>query len=210
MADPIATPADPAATPTTPVDPAATPVDPAATPVDPAAATTTDPALANKDGETAGAPETYTDFNLPDGMEMDKAAMEAFLPVAKDLNLTQEQSQKLVDLQTKQVAAQAEAQQVAWDATNDEWRDETKSDANFGGANLQANLASSNVFLNKFSTPELRTMLDETGIGNRLPFLQMCAAAGKAMGDDNLNSGPTLGQSKTVEQLFYDNPTSHR
>src|SRR5262245_55633150 len=44
------------------------------------------------------APEKYADFKIPDGMAVDAKALEAFTPALRELNLTQDQAQKLVDV----------------------------------------------------------------------------------------------------------------
>ncbi|HET9131900.1 MAG TPA: hypothetical protein VFO86_13180, partial [Terriglobia bacterium] len=45
-----------------------------------------------------GAPEKYADFTLPEGFKFDDKTLEAATAVFKDLNLSQEGAQKLVDL----------------------------------------------------------------------------------------------------------------
>ena len=46
--------------------------------------------------EADGAPEKY-EFQMPEGVEMDQAAMDLFDPVLKELDLPTEKAQKLVD-----------------------------------------------------------------------------------------------------------------
>ena len=205
---PVVAPATPA--PAAPVvdpnaPPAAAPVvDPAA----PAAPGTPDPGKdGTADDPVTGAPETYETFSLPEGMEMNTAQLEVFLPLAKDLNLTQEQAQKLVSLDAAQKVAAAQAQQQATDDMLDGWRDETKADETLGGANLPQTLAHVNTFLNKFGTPELRQFLDESGAGNRLDVIRLFANAGKAMGEDGVTGrgGLVAPAAKTHAQLLYPN-----
>jgi len=62
-------------------------------------------------------PEAYSDYTLPEGFAIDKAETEKFNGLAKDLGLSQEKAQKLVDYYagTVQGAQQAQAQQAqAW------------------------------------------------------------------------------------------------
>ena len=159
--------------------------------------------------EKAGAPEAYTDFTLPEGMELDTVAMEAAVPIFKELNLTQDQAQKLVALQTAQLTATAEAQQAQWEKTNDDWREEAKGDPEFGKANLQASLGHVKTFLDKFATTEFRQMLDDTGMGNRLEVLRMFATVGKAMGEDTVKTGlANITGKKPAHELLYGGTTS--
>lgn len=153
-----------------------------------------------------GAPEAYGDFKLADGVELDTVAMEAALPIFKELGLTQDQAQKLVGLQTAQVQARAEAQQDQWEKTNDDWAQETKADPEFGGPNLSGSLAHVKTFLDKFASSEFRTMLDDTGMGNRLETLRLFASVGKAMSEDKITTGLTVGGSQTsvAQRMFPD------
>src|SRR5882757_2958287 len=53
------------------------------------------------------APDAYTDFKLPEGYKLEPTVLAEVTPIFKDLNLTQDQAQKLVDAHTKMVAADA-------------------------------------------------------------------------------------------------------
>lgn len=154
--------------------------------------------------EKTGAPEVYEDFTLPEGMELDKAAMELFVPLAKEFDLSQEQAQKLIDFDTKRDAARAEAQQAQWDTQNDTWRDEAKADSEFGGANLQASLANVKRVMDKFADDQVRDIIEDSGVGNRLPMLRMLDKIGKAMGEDKITTGlaNTAGKKSTAELLY--------
>ena len=158
--------------------------------------------------KAAEVPETYENFTLPEGMELDKAAMEAAIPVFKELGLTQDQAQKLVGLQTAQLTAAAEAQEAAWTKQNDEWRDASKADPEFGGAKLQENLSHVSRFMDGFGSDAVRTMLEETGLGNRIEMLQMFASVGKAMGEDTIKTGGAPNADRNdVGKLLYGGTT---
>ncbi len=53
--------------------------------------------------EHAGPPEEYESFKMPEGLIIDQTMLDKFLPIARELNLTQVQAQKLVDLYSEQV-----------------------------------------------------------------------------------------------------------
>ncbi len=159
------------------------------------------------DEANAGAPETYEDFTMPEGMEVDKVAIEAFLPIAKELNLTQDQAQKLVSLQTAQVNAAAEAQNTAWTKTVDDWHDATVNDPTIGGANLAASLTASTKFLDKFASPELRALLDTSGMGNHVEFIRLFKAAGEAMSEDGITSGSANPNKPGLAERLYGKTT---
>lgn len=56
-----------------------------------------------KEQKQEGAPEKY-EFKAGEGVELDAEALKDFEPVARDLNLTNEQAQKLVDAYPKILA----------------------------------------------------------------------------------------------------------
>ena len=161
-----------------------------------------------KDGKTdkgEGAPEKYTDFTLPDGVELDKAALETFLPLAKEFNLSQANAQRLIDLQTKMAVEANKAQQVAWDGIQTKWRDDTKADKEIGGSNLDANVVYAKTFLKTFGTPELMAALDATGVGNHPEFIRAFVRAGKAISEDKLHFGGGVGGAKTAAEILFPN-----
>ncbi len=77
----------------------------------------------------AKAPDAYTDFKAPDGYTLSKDALDAALPVFKELGLTQDQAQKLVDIQIQRDLAAAKAPQSAYETLRTDWQAKTKSDS---------------------------------------------------------------------------------
>lgn len=69
-----------------------------------------DPADKSAEDKPQGAPERY-EFTAPEGSELDAAVTDAFAGVAKELNLTQEAAQKVVDKMAP-LMAQRQAEQV--------------------------------------------------------------------------------------------------
>src|SRR5258708_1480300 len=84
----------------------------------------------NKDVKTeapAGAPETYADFKVPDGFQLDPAVAKEAGTLFKGLNLSQDQAQSLIDFHTSKTQAAAEAPFKLWADTQKEWTDTVKS-----------------------------------------------------------------------------------
>lgn len=79
-----------------------------------------------KKPETPVVPEKY-EFKAPEGMELDAKAVEAFSPVAKELGLTQEAAQKIVDLYAAQVKGQSDAALKSTMEMRANWRKEVLS-----------------------------------------------------------------------------------
>ena len=153
-----------------------------------------------------GAPTEYADFTVPEGMEVDDSALEAFLPLAKELNLTQEKAQKVVDLQSAFVQKNMEAQQEAWAKTQEDWRAAVKADTEVGGDAMDEKVALAKKALDKVGTPELRALLDATGTGNNLEFIRFFARVGGIIGDDTMDFGGASSEGPTdaAKILFPD------
>jgi hypothetical protein len=124
-----------------------------------------------------GAPEKY-EFTLPEGIQLDDQGTAAFSEIAKELNLSQDAAQKVLDKMGPVIAgrhaetlAQAKAQ----------WVEGAKSDKEFGGDQLGENLAIAKKGLDTFGTPELRTLLNESGLGNHPEIIRAFFRAGKAI-----------------------------
>lgn len=151
-------------------------------------------------GQDDGKPDAPTgeyQFQAPEGMELDTAAVEAFTPVAQELGLNQEQAQKLVDLYATRVQENQTEQSEAWARQLDQWVDDLKNDPEIGGRNFDSSLRDAGRAMDKFATPELRSFLDESGLGNHPELVKLMAKIGKEVGEDNLISPP--GSSGTQQ-----------
>ena len=154
---------------------------------------TEEPEKTETDGETdgevkEGAPEEL-EFTLPDGMEVNEPLMAEFTELAKELGVTQEVGQKLIDLQTKYEQKRHDEGQQAWTDMQAGWVSNAKSDKEFGGTEMAANLAVAKKTIDQFGTPELKEMLDFTGAGNHPEIIRLFYRVGKALSDDNLVMG---------------------
>lgn len=82
---------------------------------------------------SAGAPESYSDFSVPEGATLDKSAIERATPIFKELGLTQDQAQKLVDLYPTLTENVVKANNDAYVAMRESWVSELKADKEIGG-----------------------------------------------------------------------------
>lgn len=153
-------------------------------------------AVEPKQDEAPAAPESYS-FTAPEGQEYDSGVIEAFSSVAKELNLTQDAASKILETVAPVMAAR-HAELVENQKT--EWMNASKADKEFGGDRLNENLAVAAKALDMFGTPELKTLLNESGLGNHPEIIRAFLRAGKAVSDDsivNAGSGNTA-QSKSL------------
>jgi hypothetical protein len=135
------------------------------------------------DAATKPADVNY-EFTVPEGVKLDGEALNELKTTAKEFGLTQEQAQKIANLGAKQaqgfVAQLADAQkaQVA------EWSNATTADKEIGGDKLNENLAVAKKALDTFGSPELKTLLNQSGLGNHPEIIRAFYKAGMAISED--------------------------
>ncbi|CAB4131906.1 putative protease [uncultured Caudovirales phage] len=157
------------------------------------APTTTDAGDAQKtEGEQestsdkpTGAPEKY-EFTVPDGVNLDEAGLASFSEFAKELDMPQEAAQKMLE---KMGPAWQQRQADAISAVQNQWKEASTSDKEFGGEKLNENLAVAKKALDTFGTPELSKLLRESGIGNHPEIIRAFYRAGKAISEDSFVAG---------------------
>lgn len=148
------------------------------------------------------APEKYEPFALPEGMKLDEAASTEFTTLAKELDLTQEQAQKAVTLQTAIMQRYQKEQTEAYAKQISDWGDSAKTDKEYGGDKFDASITSARLALSKFGSPELRQLL-EGGIGNHPEVIRFMVRVGQAMGEDTLHNAQSSGTTKSAEEVLY-------
>jgi hypothetical protein len=158
---------------------------------------------ADDKGEKVGAPEKYEDFTVPEGIEQDPVAMEQFGEVAKDLNLSQDQAQKLVDLYTKTTTDYSNDAWKTWETVQDDWKGQARNDKEIGGTEFDASIGHAKAFIQQFGGSGLKEALDITGAGNNPEIIRAFARAGKALADDSFHTGTQGGPAKSAEDVLY-------
>lgn len=148
----------------------------------------------------AAAPEKY-EFKAPEGMEYDPAILDSFSGAAREANLTQEAAQKLIDKMAPAIAAR-QADQVQ--AIHKEWQEASTADKEFGGEKLAENLGVARKALDAFGTPDLRKLLEETGLGNHPEVIRFLFKTGKAISEDKFVGGRGRGGDKDVLSVLYN------
>jgi hypothetical protein len=156
----------------------------------------------DKEQKPEGAPEKY-EFKPAEGQELDTSALEQFEPIAREMNLTNEQAQKMVDLYGTKIMPMVQQQQVeAWQKTTEQWAADVKADKEIGGDKLTGNLSAAQRALAQFGTPELKEYLEGTGLGNHPELVKAFVKIGKAMSEDGMVTGKESGQRSAAEVLY--------
>ena len=162
-----------------------------------------------KDGEEApppkAAPEKY-ELVAPEGVKLDSDVLGEFEGLARELDLTQEAAQKVTDIGAKLAQKWSTQQAELIQTAAAEWATASRTDPEFGGDKLTENLAVGEKALETFGTPELRTLLKDSRLGNHPEVIRFMVKAGKAISEDRMvtgGAGPKGEQS--MAQRMYPN-----
>tara|TARA_Y100001938_G_scaffold93329_1_gene127955 strand:- start:557 stop:1183 length:627 start_codon:yes stop_codon:yes gene_type:complete len=151
-----------------------------------------------------GAPESY-EFQAIEGSDLavDSAPVQAFSEVAKDLNLTQEQAQSVLDKVAPALAQQNE------DYINDlrtQWVEQVELDSEIGGDNLQENLGKAIRVLDTYGTPEFKKLLGQTGLGDNPEMIRFLVRTHQDIGEDRFLTGSQSDKEQPFSARdFYNN-----
>lgn len=139
----------------------------------------------NSDTETEekpSAPTEYDEFKALDGLVYDAESATEFKEVAKDLGLSQEQAQKLVDLYGKNVLAQQEQQQ----AQANEWFNESTK------MYKQSEIDLASKTIGRFADQETIDLLGQTGLGNHPKMIALFKNIGEQISEGkHVDAGAT-------------------
>lgn len=156
----------------------------------------------DKDKKPDGAPEKY-EFKPAEGQELDETALKEFEPIARELNLNQEQAQKFVDLYASKIVPQLQQQQVEqWTKQTEQWAVDAKADKEIGGDNMTVNVGLAQKAFDQFGSPELKEYLNTTGLGNHPEIIRAFMKVGKAMSEDSMVMTNDSGQRSAAEVLY--------
>lgn len=144
-------------------------------------------------------PESY-ELKMPDGVQLDSAAAEEFTAIAKELKLDQAAAQKLADIGAKMATRQAEAHAQLVET----WTAQVKADKEIGGDKLDENLGIARKAIDTFGSPELKALLNSTGMGNHPEVVKLAFKVGKAISEDRFVTGSPKGNASNdpAKKLF--------
>ena len=159
-------------------------------------------AAAKAELDAKGAPEKYEEFKTPENTKLDPAVLETFSTKARELNLSQEKAQALLDWYAKEIVPNTVAQQQEqWTNTLNGWKESAKTDKEFGGDKFDANIALAQRALNTFATPELGKYVVDSGLGNHPEFIRLMVRVGQSMSEDKFIKQSTPAASGEKSEL---------
>lgn len=152
----------------------------------------------------AVAPESYEEFKLADGVEIGKDNLDKFHALAKDGNLSQEAAQGLMDLMSDHTTASAEATAKVLSDEVSGWLKDSMADGEFGGALYKENVDIALKGIDEVGTPELKQMLNTTGLGNHPEIIRAFYRVGKMVSEGNITEGGKAQGGATEPKSFGD------
>lgn len=146
------------------------------------------------------APEAY-DFtgSLPEGYSLDETTAQGFGNVCREMNLTNEQANTMAKFGFDFIGQIQAAQEAQALQQSKDWATQTRTEL---GANFEktVSLAGAGIERLEREIPELRSILNENGLGNRLPIVKLFARIGEMVSEDQ---GGTLSNRSNMEATGY-------
>jgi hypothetical protein len=128
-------------------------------------------------------PEEYADFTFPEGIEIDKAQLDAAKAQFKEAGYTQEQAQKAIDLYIKSM----QEQQELFLQERKNWVNEIKADKEFGGDKFDATVKGAQLALRKFDADgKMVELLETSGFGDHPGVIKFLARIHAALSEDKV------------------------
>lgn len=149
-------------------------------------------------------PDKY-EFKTPDGATLDADATGELEGIAKELGLSQDEAQKVADIGAKMALKWETRQADAVQAASAEWAAAATSDKEYGGDKLTESLGTAKRALDAFGTPELRTLLEGSRLGNHPEVIRFMVRAGKAISEDRMvtgGAGPATASQSVAKSLY--------
>lgn len=137
-------------------------------------------------------------FVFPEGAQVDMGVAKEYAELAKSLGLTQEQAQGQIGFYQK-----AQEQMVA--KVSEQWAQQSKADKEFGGDKFDENLAIASKAIDAFATPELKGLLNSTGLGNNPDMIRAFYRAGLLLKEDSVVPGEVATSTPNDPKLLYPN-----
>lgn len=163
-----------------------------------------------------GAPETYGAFAVPEGYTLDTEVATEAGKIFKEMNLTQDQAQKLVDFYVGKTTESANEPYKVWNDMQEKWVREVKADPVLGPRLNEVKTTISRA-IDGLGDPKLaqefRAAMDYTGAGNNPAFIKAFWKLSSMVTEGRHVSGngpspaaqPNGGRPATAAKAMYPN-----
>jgi hypothetical protein len=162
----------------------------------------------------AGAPEAYAAFKVPDGFSLDEKVLTEASATFKELGLTQDAAQKLVDMHIRQAQEAAEQPYKAYTEMREGWRKSVLADPIVGnGADLKPEVKQTiarmyDVVGDTKLVTEFKEAMDMTGVGDHPAFVKLLYSLAQRAteGRPVAGTGPTPASQAAPGAAVRPNP----
>lgn len=159
-----------------------------------------------KNSAKSEAPEKY-EFKHPEGKEIDSSFLTAFETTARDLDLSQEKAQKLID-SIIPAADAAFNQKLQEDIKNfvTQCEDDLKADKELGGANLTKTMSTAKKGLEWIAkdNPEIKQVLRASNLDHHKSLVKLFYTIGKTvLPDDQYVKGQTATKPQSLGEILF-------
>lgn len=149
-------------------------------------------------------PEEYEDFTLKEGVSINEETLGKFKGVAKELGLSQDKAQKLIDLAAENNESLQKAQLEAWNKTCEGWVTNLKNNPEHGGDNFKETVTRAQRILRDHDKEgELKTFLNESGFGDNDKFIIFLSKIDKAYGEAKVVDGDRADNEMSAADILY-------
>ena len=145
--------------------------------------------------------DPYATISLPENSLLDAATLTQFKQTAREINLPVQTLEKWLKKEEIRLQQWAENQKQEKQSQQDAWIQECREK---WGTQLEQEINRAARAADVFGGEELRTLLEETGLGNHPVIIRTLAGVGKRMEEDVAVVGTTqVSTDKTFTQALY-------
>lgn len=162
-----------------------------------------DPKTNDGQQQQSTAPEKYEPFNFGENPAIDPTSIEQFSTAAREAGLSQEQAQKVLDSLAPSVATKLRADLVRQAG---EWLKASEADPEFGGTAFEANKGIAVGAYQKLATPELREILNNSGLCNHPEVIRLFYRIGKMTSQDSGVKGAPTPRDNGFADMYPNSP----
>jgi hypothetical protein len=151
----------------------------------------------SKQGDDKKYDEVVLPEDLPEGMEVDQRLFDATKEIAQKHNIPKEALQELVDTYAReQVGKHTEVAES--------WANAVEADKEIGGDRLKQTQEHCKAAMARFSTPELSSLLNDTGLGNHPELVRVFSKIGKSMSEGGKFQQGNNTSQRSAADILYD------
>lgn len=149
----------------------------------------------------------YGDFKIAEQLQVDDETLSLAKDTFKEMGLTQEQAQKLIDLQNslalKQDATLTKTVEAETQKLIGKWEAAVRADEELGGADLGEKMKIARSAATKLGCEDALMVISEARLSNNPAILRLLYRAGMALSEGAYVQGSVVGE-KDLVSILYD------